>query len=64
MTGTGLAIGLAAAERLETGGVTVDETSWRCTAMPSRGVGERGSGRGPHDGIEATTAQRTIGLAP
>jgi acyl-CoA reductase-like NAD-dependent aldehyde dehydrogenase len=56
---------IATADRLETGGVIVNEASWRCTPMPFGGVGESGFGReGPRYGIEATTAQRTIVLGP
>jgi acyl-CoA reductase-like NAD-dependent aldehyde dehydrogenase len=54
---------IAAADRLQTGGVVVNEASWRCTPMPFGGIGESGFGReGPRYGIEATTAQRTIVL--
>ena len=60
-----IGVALAAADRLETGGVIVNEASWRCTPMPFGGVGESGFGReGPRYGIEATTVQRTIVLGP
>jgi succinate-semialdehyde dehydrogenase/glutarate-semialdehyde dehydrogenase len=53
----------AGADRLQTGGVVVNESSWRCTPMPFGGIGESGFGReGPRYGNEATTAQRTIVL--
>ena len=62
---TNLSIAMRAADALRTGGMMVNEASWRCTPMPFGGVGESGFGReGPRYAIEATTVQRTIVLSP
>jgi acyl-CoA reductase-like NAD-dependent aldehyde dehydrogenase len=58
-----LGTALRAAGELRTGGVVVNESSWRCTPMPFGGVGESGFGReGPRYAIESATVQRTVVL--
>jgi acyl-CoA reductase-like NAD-dependent aldehyde dehydrogenase len=55
---------LRAAAELRTGGVVVNEASWRCTPMPFGGVDDSGFGReGPRYAIEASTVQRTVVLS-
>jgi acyl-CoA reductase-like NAD-dependent aldehyde dehydrogenase len=55
---------LRAAAELRTGGVVLNEASWRCTPMPFGGVGDSGFGReGPRYAIEASTIERAVVLS-